>query len=122
MRGHPGVELGFFGEVGFQPGARQAGVGGDQIELGAVAGGNHQRFRAAGHGDEFVGGCAEFFGAHGEAFAHFDGRRSVIEAKAQKFHQTNAKTPSERMNQPTVNSDSRRPVSPRTDLTANNTT
>ena len=109
-----------FSEMVFQSGERGLRVGRDQIELGAVAGGDDHAFGDAGGGDEFVGRGTEFRRAHGETFAHFHGRGLVIEAEAEKFHQTNAKTPSERMNNATVSSESRRPVSPRTVFTPNN--
>ncbi len=72
-------------------------------------------------GDEFAARLAELRRAHGEALAHFHGRGPVIEAEAEKFHQTNAKTTSERTNNTTADSENRRPVSPRTCFTPSST-
>ena len=90
-----------------------------EIELGAVAGGNDDRLADAVQFQQLARRLAELRLAHGESFAHLHRCRLVIEAEAEKFHQMKAKTPRDNTNNTTVASDSRRPVSPRSDLMPN---
>ena len=121
MGGHAGVHLDFLRQPDFDPLEGGVRAIGGEVEFGAVAGGNDHRFGGFGQQHQFVGGLAEFGAADGEALPDIHGGGAVIEAEAKKVHQTKAKTARDSTNKTTAESESRRPVNPRTRLTASRT-
>ena len=118
---HAGVHLDFFREPDFDPFEGGPCTVRSEVEFGAVAGGDDHGFGGLGQCHQLVGSLAEFGVADGEALPHVHGGGAVIEAEAEKFHQTKAKTTRDRTNKTTAASESRRPVNPRTFLTASRT-
>ena len=74
------VAVDFFREAILQPSQSLRHVLGGEVELGAIAGGNDHAFRRARRFQQMPRGLTELGVAHGEALAHLDGRRFVIQS------------------------------------------
>ena len=92
-----------------------------EVEFGAVAGRNDHCLRRFCEGDQLSGGGPKIRRADGKFLPHLHRGGAVIKAETEEFHQTNAKTNSERINNTTADNDSRRPVKPRTFFTPKST-
>ena len=118
--GHARVDLDLLGQSFFDAAKGGLCIGGGEVKFRAVAGRDDHAFRSFGQHHQLTGGFAQQRRAYGESLPHFHGGRAVIEAEANEFHQINAKTASESKNRMTADSESRRPVTPRTCLIPNN--
>ena len=114
----PIVAVHLIGKAFLQPPHRLTHILGGEVEFGAVTSRDYHALRRARCLEQLQRGLAEFGIAHGEALAHLDGRRFVVQSQAGEFHQTKAKTPSERTNSATAPNANRRPVIPRTRFSA----